>query len=291
MGAALAACGLAAALCVGAGMGAGTPALAAEARAAVSGLDKPHEIDLGYSVTGAGFSLLTADINIKLDRRRYQAVTVVKTDGIAGLMMESRWDSVAEGDITPTGLSPSRYRIDVATRQGRGAVQVKYDGDKHTITAIPKNKPERMADLERNLTSAMPDPLSAIITAALFSANRPCTGSQRAFDGRRIHDLEFKFDRSVIMKGGGYYEGPALRCQVKHTPIAGQPPDELEEERRSPSPYHALWLAPVILAKGAPTVLIPVKIEVAGGWGTTVVNLVRSSVDGRAINVARAASN
>ena len=244
-------------------------------------------IDLGYTVSGVGLSLLSADFNISLNGSRYKAISLIKTEGIAGLINASRWDTVSEGRITTSGIKPASYRADIATRRGRGAVTVQWQGDQFKISALPGNKPERMRAVQKNLKTDMPDPLSALIATALFDARRPCRGSRQVFDGRTINQLTFKFERPVIMKGGQHYQGPAYRCQVKQTPIAGQPADVLAEEKRTPSPYHPVWLAPVKLGKGAPTVLIPVKITLSTDWGSTTVHLTRSTINGKPMPAAK----
>jgi hypothetical protein len=250
-----------------------------------------QKIDLTYTVSGIGFPILSADFKIALARSSYSATSVIKTEGIAGLMMESRWDTRTEGAISASGLKPATYRADVSTSRGRGAVSVAWEGSQYRISAVPVNKPDRVAELRKNLKDDLPDPLTALITAALFSATTPCTGVQRVFDGRRIYDLAYDFDKAVIIKGNPHYNGVAYRCSVKHTPVAGQPPEEIAAERRMPSPRHPLWLAPVLLGDSGVTVLIPVKIELATDWGRTTVHLTNSAIDGRPIKPAKTASN
>lgn len=250
-----------------------------------------QKIDLGYTVSGIGFPLLSANFAIELTPSRYRATSQIKTEGIAGIVMASQWDTKSEGRITGSGLKPLSYRADVTTSRGRGAVAVDWEGHKFRISALPGNKPERMEAIRQTLEPDMPDPLSALISTSLFRADRPCTGAQRVFDGRRIYDLTFKFDRAVKLDRGGHYKGPAYKCLVKHTPIAGHAPEELAREKTSPSPYHPVWLAPVKLAQPSLTVLIPVRIDLATDWGTTTVNLTSSLIDGRPIEVAANLAN
>jgi len=262
------------------------PPLSSATRAALG-----QEIALTYSVTGIGLPILSAEFSISLARDRYRATSVVRTEGIAGLMMQSRWDTRTEGSVTASGLRPAKFRADIATSRGRGAVSVTWDGGRQKISAVPENRPERTAELDRYLAPDLPDPLTAMITAALASAGTPCTGVQRAFDGRRIFDLAFSFDRPVIVKGAPHFNGYAYRCAVKYMPVAGHTPDELDQERRAPSAGHPMWLTPVSLGASAATVLIPVRIDLATGWGTTTVFLTRATMDGRPITPARTASS
>lgn len=263
------------------------PAQTAKLSAAdLARLDKKIELD--YAVSGIGFSLLSARFDIELKRRSYKATSVIKTEGIAGLIMQSRWDSVSEGRITRSGLTPKRFRTDVSTRNGRGAVNVKWDKSSYLISAIPAIKDDRKALLNDKLSPGLADPLSALVTTSIFSAAKPCTGRSRVFDGRRIFDISFKFDKAVKLKSSSGYSGLAYRCQVKHTPVAGQSKKELAEEKRSPSPYHQVWLAPVNLGGAGPKVLIPVKIDLKSGWTSTTIELAKSSIGGRPITVAKA---
>lgn len=245
-----------------------------------------QKIELDYNVLGIGFSLLSAKFDISLNRRKYKATSVIKTEGIAGLIMRSRWDSVSEGRITRAGLRPARFRTDVSTSRGRGAVRVTWEKNSYLISAIPKIKSDRRAGLNAKLAPNLPDPLSALVTTAIFSAKKPCTGKARVFDGRRIFDLAFKFDSKVTIEGNRTYSGPAYKCLVKHTPVAGQPAAELKAEKRSPSPFHKVWLAPVKLGDKGLRALIPIRIDLQTGWTTTTIALTRSSIGGRPITVA-----
>jgi len=272
----LAACGLATA---------DEARLTAATRAALG-----QKIELTYTVTGIGLPILSAEFTIDLARDRYEATSVIKTEGIAGLLMQSRWDTRAEGAVTPAGLRPARFRADVATSRGRGAVTVAWSGGDYRISAIPENRPERVAALRGKLEGGLPDPLTAIITTALTSVDRPCRGTQRVFDGRRIFDLGFSFDQAVEIRGAPHYNGYAYRCSLRHVPVAGQPPEEIAREQASPSPSHAMWLAPVRLGASGASVLIPVRIDLAADWGRTTVFLTASSIDGQPIASARTAS-
>jgi len=252
--------------------------------AELSRLDQKIELD--YNVLGMGFSLLSAKFDIALNRRKYKAKSVIKTEGIAGIVLQSRWDSVSEGRITRTGLRPSRFRTDVSTSRGRGAVNVTWEKDSYLISAMPKIKADRRAGLNAKLSPNLPDPLTAVVTTAIFGAKNPCTGKARVFDGRRIFDLSFKFDGQVTIKGNSSYSGPAYKCRVKYTPVAGQPDAELRAEKQKPSPYHSVWLAPVQLGNKGLKVLIPVRIDIQSGWTVTTVALTRSSIGGQPIVVA-----
>ena len=245
-------------------------------------------VELGYTVFGIGFAVLSADFRIQLSRSRYKVVSRIKTEGIAGLILQSRWDVVSEGRITPSGLTPIRYRSDISTNQGRGAVSVTRKGGKYLISAVPKVRADRRPLLAKKLRPNFPDPLSALISVSMYNTRPPCTGRQRVFDGRQIFDLSFKFEAAVTIKEGAQYSGPAYRCRVKHTPIAGQSSAELSQEARSPSPYHVLWLAEVDLTENGPKILIPVRISLNSGWGSTTVRLTRSSIGGKPLAVASA---
>ncbi|MFV2092421.1 MAG: DUF3108 domain-containing protein [Hyphomicrobiales bacterium] len=245
-----------------------------------------QKIELDYNVLGLGFSLLSAKFDIALNRRKYKARSIIKTEGIAGIVLQSRWDSVSEGRITRSGLRPARFRTDVSTSRGGGAGDVTWKKGSYLISAVPTIKPDRRAGLNAKLAPNLPDPLSAVVTTAIFSAKNPCTGKARVFDGRRIFDLSFKYDSQVTIEGNKAYSGPAFKCQVKYTPVAGQPAAELKAEKQSPSPYHSVWLAPVSLGSKGPNVLIPIRIDIKAGWAVTTIELTRSSIGGRPIEVA-----
>jgi hypothetical protein len=95
-----------------------------------------------------------------------------------------------------------------------------------------------------------------------------CAGTWPVWDGRRRFDIAVADagEAQLEASDAAIYAGPALRCRVTFTPIAGfrRPVDEIE-----PRPA-LVWLGPV----AGSTLPVPVRAEAETEWGTLTVDLV-----------------
>jgi hypothetical protein len=114
------------------------------------------------------------------------------------------------------------------------------------------------------------DPLTALLLPASPGDPVAAAGCERKlsiFDGRRRFDLALSYRRKDKATPDKGYQGPALVCAVKFTPIAGH---------RASSPLLTfliegrdieIWFVPVAGTR----LLAPIRLSIASGIGTMLL--------------------
>src|SRR6202008_205399 len=82
------------------------------------------------------------------------------------------------------------------------------------------------------------DPLSGFfVLGRIVGQARACTGVVRIFDGRRHYRIGLSPHAVGAFRGGGY-DGPAVLCDLRYTPISGY---DMAKERRVHIPVVQIW--------------------------------------------------
>jgi hypothetical protein len=120
------------------------------------------------------------------------------------------------------------------------------------------------------------DPLSAglILVAAPGDVMNPesCNRTLPIFDARFRYDVVLSYLRTeAAPKKTEGYQGPVLVCQARYVPIAGHRTDRPQVQQLANNRELFVWLAPVAGTR----VLVPIKVSIATGIGTMVVEATR----------------
>ncbi len=266
------------------------------AASAIAGINSPRvnikavramkkKIELDYTIYGGGISIVSAKFGITFNKGNYKATSLIQPKGLGVIIAQGRFDSVVTGRISSRGLRPRQYISD-----GRGndllyRVRMSWNSAaRHRISALPRLPAYRLRAVRAKLRAGMPDPLSALLSASIFDARKPCRRRQRIYDGHTIWDLRYRYRKLENLKGSyGGYSGPAYKCMVKYVPVAGQSSRTLQQERQNPIPYIPVWFAPVQIGKA--TIMVPVKIIFPTRWANAVVHLKRTRIDGQDVSL------
>src|SRR5690606_36667622 len=137
-----------------------------------------------------GLRLLRASMVIDLSADTYAVRLDARLDGLPAIFSEWWATTVSDGSVTGQGILPRHHRVqrihrgkvrttDMAFRPD-GTIGVGFD---------PPRDPVRIAPSE--LEGAI-DPLSALVAMIVeLGAGGECSGTLKAFDGRRRFDLIF----------------------------------------------------------------------------------------------------
>ena len=240
---------MAASLC---GVGGAAPVRAATA---------DHE-SLVYSGSFAGVKVLALTAGVDLRQDGYAVDVDFHTIGTLDFLSHSQIRSLADGAWQRGRALPSRYLSNGVLRGKTHAVEILYpDGQPHV--AVFDSEP----DLEREpVPEAMQhdtmDGLSAMATLLENVANTGiCDGEVTMFDGRILARLDAQNGGQDVLpaKTGSLYHGPALRCEITTTPLAGFPKgSEPGDSQRRPR-HSSAWFARV--HEGGPYVPVLIEIE------------------------------
>lgn len=236
---------------------------------------------LGYEGYLGGLHMLTAEVELARNAKRYRMETTANGRGLFGWLVKWRSKAVTEGAITPDGrLRPQWHQRDIAQR-GRNAkvIQIEYRDDGVPLVARMRAGAEANFT-ERTERRGTMDPMSAV--AAIIdqmAAGAACAGKFEVFDGKLRYDVAARPQKSSVLNGNKYmmYRGEATRCNLLLTPIDGfeeKRPDNPRE--RKPAGDDALELSMWFASPGPGMPAVPVMASARTEYGGLRIYLARA---------------
>jgi hypothetical protein len=200
---------------------------------------------------------LTADLTPK----GYSASAYVRAEGVVDWFVDQNYSGATSGALTSLGLQPLRY--DSRTRDGKKNrhVLVEFGMGDVSVSVSPKFGDWGFPSTTKGQMLEAVDPLSAILELTLradASAQNPCGGPLRIFDGKQRYDLRLKFGKRMQWKSKAY-KGPALVCSVEYVEIAGFKNRTAAEKARDKADL--VWSTIVLAELNGGAVTPPIKLE------------------------------
>ncbi len=181
----------------------------------------------------------------------------------------------ANGAVVDDSLLPGAFRTESHFGEDKKVKWVELEFDAAGLPVMssdPPFSPHTRPMVEAEMLVGSRDPLSAILSLLRSStAAGRCVGQEKVYDGRRRFDLamvdrgQVTLQRSLLDK----FKGPAWRCAVELTPVAGYRFDG--EDKTEVSSNTVLYLAEV--RPDLPR--LPVRIEAETGYGGIEIHLVK----------------
>ncbi|MEM1140452.1 MAG: DUF3108 domain-containing protein [Pseudomonadota bacterium] len=234
-------------------------------------------VSVTYQVHFGGFRLASASFRATLQDGEYEAESRAKTAGLLTLFTNSDVHVGSRGlvPVAQTRPQPQRYTADLVDRKKRQFVELIYGetGPEKILSKPQYNyKKRNVPDAQKKQTI---DPASAILAMSLTDADtsaNPCGEPIQIYDGRRRFDVAFKFvDVETVSVGRqGVYRGPATRCIIYHTEIAGF--KKKDRDIAEWPPWH-VWFGAI---EGTPF-RVPVRLEARTPYGVGVAAI--ASID------------
>src|SRR5262245_22460003 len=226
-----------------------------------------YALGLTYDVRWGPLSVLSMDLTSRVGDDRYEATSVLQTEGLIGKVWPWRSNAESRGRREGGALRPEWHRSDGTYRSERRTVAIDYPDDA-PIRVVVTPRPEKQRDVVPDqLQQATVDPL----TASLQTVGAECRGVVPVFDGRRRYDLRLAEQpaAAVPSKSDQIYTGTARRCLATVEALAGVWRDD---PRKSNKPTTLeFWIASP--REGVPP--IPVYLELSGARGTLAMVLTR----------------
>jgi hypothetical protein len=169
---------------------------------------------------------------------RYSTSAALRTSGVAALFDQTNITARASGMYGPRGVAWTAYDLSHAyARKFRRTTMRRTGGAVHAVVSPRYGDMGRPPATPREQARAF-DPLSGLfVLGRLVGQSRACTGVVRIFDGRRHYRIALSPRTTGAFRGGGY-DGPAVLCNLRYTPISGY---DMAKERRSPIPTVQIW--------------------------------------------------
>jgi hypothetical protein len=194
-----------------------------------------------------------------------------RTSGILSVLVNGEGNVSLKGTMRDGRSQSASWSSKLTSRDEQSIVTMTFEAGKVRDLKViePPPEPDRVPVVEAHKNSVI-DPLSGfLIPAAAGDPLQPaaCRRDLNIFDGRRRYDVALSFrrlDKATPEKG---YNGPALVCAARLSPISGHRASSPLLKYMLEGRDIEVWFVPVA---GTP-VLAPVRLSVASAIGNMVL--------------------
>lgn len=225
-------------------------------------------VDIAYDISLLGLPLGTATLTGEVLAERFKLEIRAKMTGLAGTITGGRGAGTSTGTMAGAGPVTSSFAVTAANSSEQRTVRMNIEKNAVSGSEIApplEARPDRVPVTDMHKKGII-DPISALMMPV--SASDPRTACNRnipIFDGAARYDIALSYGGNTQVASEGY-EGQAVICNVRYTPIAGH-------RNRKPVKFMAdnrdiqVWLAPVT----GTSLMLPFRISVKTMIGTAVI--------------------
>lgn len=246
---------------------------------ATGALAQTTRLDAAYSIHLTGIPIGQGAVILDLNEAGFAAAGSAKFTGLVRMISKGEGASTVRGSFLQNRVISSIYATQSNTSDRNEKIEIVVEnGFAKEFSVLPPPP-----DLDRNrvpITQAartnVVDPLSAglMLVSAPGDVMNPgsCNRTVPIFDARFRYDVVLSYLRTekASTKTDGY-QGPVLVCQARYVPVAGHRTDRPQVQQLANNRELFVWLAPVAGTR----VLVPIKVSIATGIGTMVVEATR----------------
>lgn len=217
-------------------------------------------VNLSYAVYVGSTKMFKIAYSLELNPTSYKAVMHLKPKGLAKFFANISMVMQAKGVLNKAQILPVYFSNYQKKKRRKRTAEVNWNGKVQPTTKRTwKIGTAKSNSLNKSVKASIPDPLSAFLRLGITSAEKPCVGTQRIYDGSTVYDLSFKMlqQTQLTAQSSSSYKGPAYKCQIKHTPVAGFSKKRLAKALAKPAVFN-VWFAPITSKVAGKTILVPV---------------------------------
>ncbi|WP_342643620.1 DUF3108 domain-containing protein [Rhodoligotrophos ferricapiens] len=216
------------------------------------------KISLKFDVIAHGTTVYDIGIDYSFSPGEYSAQVSAATTGLVGFFVDEQLEMRASGSLDQSSVRPARFTYRETDSDGRKSTEMRWGAANVDVDRSYDLEEERARAIEQAIDKPLPDPLSGVLNAALSSSGKPCSGTQRVYDGKEVFALNFSYlGQTQFEEKNAAYRGPAYKCQVQYKSIAGLSKKKAERNRANP-PVYTVWFAPVHAAAANRDLLVPI---------------------------------
>lgn len=200
------------------------------------------------------FGLGELTLDAYADDGGYQISTAIRSGGLAALFDRTQLAGTARGGLSGQSPAWGVYDLDHVYAAKRRVTQMRANAAGGVDTLVtPNYRTLGNPAASQSEKDAARDPLTSVLAMGLaVGAQRRCTGAFPVFDGKYNYTLTLSDAGFVRRHLEGGYDGPAVRCRMRLTPVSGYDADELREARGWPAAE--IWFGLMDGARFAPPV-------------------------------------
>ncbi len=235
----------------------------------------PHQ-SLVYRGSFLGLDVLDLRAGLDLRADGYAMGIDFHTLGATDFLMHSQAKMQVDGDWQSGRPTPRRFSTAGVVRGRPNHVEISYpDGQPHVDRLEPALDSEHQsipAALQRDTMDGMSALIDLLHT--LINSGR-CDGEVTTFDGRRLSHIVASSggQEDVPHDNGLFYQGPALRCDITNTLLAGFPSDSKPDDTAHQPRHSSVWFAPLQPGEVPVAVLIRAELHLVGHLDLKLVGM------------------
>ena len=231
------------------------------------------KLDARYVVTLSGLPIGQGAWVIDIGDDHFTASASGATSGLLRVFASGQGQSAASGSISGGQLVPSSYASRIVT--GDKSDEVRMVISAGAVKELAANPPTVASPDRVPVTDAHRRGVSDPMTASLIrvpgsgdtSVPQACQRTLSIFDGRMRYDLQLAFKRLERVRSERGYQGVAVVCAVRFSPIAGHVPERYAIKYLVQLRDIELWLAPIAGTR----VMVPYRVTVPTPLGLGVM--------------------
>ncbi|MFV2092420.1 MAG: DUF3108 domain-containing protein [Hyphomicrobiales bacterium] len=188
------------------------------------------DIDIFYQLYIGGGKLAEVDLSARLGEGSYSVRGNAKSVGFIGKLANVVMSGTSSGLIVGDGVRPQNheYKLDERGRRKRRVVMAYDKAGRPNVVAQPAFRyGSKRAPISKDQMMGTIDPIASFVVpvkagVSILSPSQ-CDRSAAIFDGRQRYDIKLKHKASygAYRTKGSNYSGPAIRCSVRFSPVAG----------------------------------------------------------------------
>lgn len=246
--------------------------VAGESAANAVGDPPVSRFSVAYSLSFLNLRVGEATLSVERAEARYALEVEAGLRGLAGFFLDGAGKAAVAG-AQARGGATATFRLDSRYAGKPIAVRLELAGGRVRSAAVeppPAPRPDRVPVAPEDRVGVV-DPLTMLMLAPAAGLEPGlCDRRIAVFDGATRADLVLSRG-SVVAVTEGAYRGPALDCRVRWVPVSGHRAQGSNVRRMAENDDLHVRFAPVTDG----TLLLPLSIAVATGWGTVRIDATR----------------
>lgn len=207
-------------------------------------------LDARYVLTVGGVELGRGAVTVKADDTTYEISGSGRISGALRAVSSGKGQVAARGALNGAQMVPQVYAMHAESegKKERSRISMASGAVKSTDVHPPLRPLPDRVPVTGDLLASIVDPLSGAFVYVPGNgdllAPSVCNRSLSVFDGRQRYDLQLTYSRRENVQTKGY-DGPALVCQVRYTPVAGHRTNRESVKFMQNNKDMFIWLAPI----------------------------------------------
>lgn len=243
---------------------------------------RAESLSIDYDLSLIGLPIGRATLAGNADPGTYRLELTAQLTGLASIVSGGKGTAVATGSGLPSRVLPNSYLLTVS---GSGPLQsIRLGLQSGNVTSIAIDppldpRPDRVPVTEQHKRGVL-DPVSAFLMPV--GGRGPvldpssCKRTLPVFDGGGRFDVVLNYRETTTLKFRGY-DGPALLCDVRYTPISGHRAERRAVQFMADNRDIQVWLVPV----GNSRLLVPARIMLRTLIGMLSIDARRMTIGGK----------